>query len=209
MRDKETSHKNKDEKLKILAAGDVHGDTSLIKKLAEKAEKNKVDLVILAGDITSPIETKNLLKPFKDRHKKVLLIPGNWDSFATIDFLANLYDMKNMHGYYFKQSGVGFFGAGGTTGTDLSEKEVFKILEKGNSALKDARKKVMITHMHASGTKSEFSGFEGSRSIRRAIKNFQPDLFIHSHIHEAEGLEEKIGKTRVINVGRKGKIIEI
>ncbi|MEK6820189.1 MAG: metallophosphoesterase, partial [Nanoarchaeota archaeon] len=124
MRDKETSHKNKDEKLKILAAGDVHGDTSLIKKLAEKAEKNKVDLVILAGDITSPIETKNLLKPFKDRHKKVLLIPGNWDSFATIDFLANLYDMKNMHGYYFKQSGVGFFGAGGTKGTDLYEKEV-------------------------------------------------------------------------------------
>ena len=63
----------------------------------------------------------------------------------------------------------------------------------------------MVTHMHAQGTKSEFSGIEGSRSIRRAIEKFQPDFLIHSHIHEAEGIEEKIGKTKVINVGRKGK----
>ena len=75
--------------------------------------------------------------------------------------------------------------------------------------LKDARKKIMVTHMHALGSKSEFSGFEGSSGIRKAIEKLQPDIFIHSHIHEAEGIEEKIGKTRVINVGRKGRILEI
>jgi len=67
----------------------------------------------------------------------------------------------------------------------------------------------MVTHMHAKGTSSEASGVEGSSGIRKAIGKFKPDFLIHSHIHEAEGLEEKIGKTRVINVGRKGKIIEI
>ena len=36
--------------LKILAAADIHGDSSLVKKLAEKAEKEKVGLVVLCGD---------------------------------------------------------------------------------------------------------------------------------------------------------------
>ena len=59
----------KQKKLRILAAGDIHGDSSLTKKLAEKADKEKVDLVILAGDITSPLETPNVIKPFKERKK--------------------------------------------------------------------------------------------------------------------------------------------
>jgi len=205
----ENKEKIEKEKLRILAAGDIHGEGGLAKKLAERAERENVDLIILAGDITSPLETQNLLKPFKEKHKKVLLVPGNWESLATIDFLAQLYDMKNIHGYSVKYKGVGIFGAGGTTSGEGEEKEIFETLRKGNSALKQVRKKIMVTHMHAKDTKSEFSGFEGSRGIRKAIEKFQPDLAIHSHIHEAEGIEEKIGKTKVVNVGRKGKIIEI
>ena len=63
--------------------------------------------------------------------------------------------------------------------------------------------------MHAKDTKSEFSGFEGSKALKRAIEKFQPDVFISAHIHEAEGIEEKIGKTRVINVGRRGRVLEV
>ena len=51
--------------------------------------------------------------------------------------------------------------------------------------------------------------FPGSKGVRKAIDKFHPDLLLCSHVHEAEGIEEKIGKTRVINVGKKGKIIEI
>ena len=199
----------KEKKLRILAAGDIHGDSKIARKLAEKASKAKVDLVILAGDITSPVDTKDLIKPFKDKHQKVLLIPGNWDPVGTADFLAEMYEARNIHGYSAKYQGVGIFGAGGITSGGEDEKEIFKTLKKGNSTLKDLRKKIMVTHTHAQGTKSELSGFEGSAGVRKAIKEFKPDLFIHSHIHEGEGLEEKIGKTRVINVGRKGKILEI
>ena len=67
----------------------------------------------------------------------------------------------------------------------------------------------MITHMHPKDSKSEFSGFEGSSAILKAIKKFQPDILLHGHIHEASGLEEMIGKTRVINVSRIGRVIEI
>jgi len=199
----------KEHKLKILAAGDIHGDTTLTRKLAEKAEREKVDLVILAGDITSPIETKNLFKPFKEKNQKVLLLPGNHDPIASIDFLAELYGMKNLHGYSIMYKNIGIFGAGGALGFGTSENDLFSTLKKGNTALKGIDKKIMVTHMHAKNTASELSGIEGSRSVRKAIEQFKPDIFIHSHIHEAEGIEEKIGKTRVINVGRKGKIIEI
>ena len=41
-----------DKKTKILAIGDIHGDTGLAEKLAKRAVKENVDLVILAGDIT-------------------------------------------------------------------------------------------------------------------------------------------------------------
>jgi len=52
-------------------------------------------------------------------------------------------------------------------------------------------------------------GFEGSKAVRDAIEKFHPDILIHSHIHEAGGIEEKIGKTQVINVSRKEKVFEV
>jgi len=196
-------------KLKILAAGDIHGEAILTKKLSQKAEKEKVDFVILCGDITSPIQTESILKPFKDKNQKVLLIPGNHDSFATIDFLAEIYGMQNIHGYSVKYKDVGIFGAGGAVGFDISDKELFETLKKGHNAVKETKKKIMVTHMHAENTSSEISGIQGSKGIRKAVETFKPDFLIHSHIHEASGLEEKIGKTKVINVGSDGVVLEI
>lgn len=201
-------------RMKILAASDVEGDTKLIKKLAKTAEREKVDLVVLCGDLLGMNETSSIIKPFKDKNKKVLIIPGNRDSFAAADFLASLYNIRNIHGYSVKYGNVGFFGAGGAENLPffpghITEKELFATLKKANSGLAGIEKKIMVTHMHPAGSKSEFSGIEGSRAVTKAIKQFKPDILIHGHIHEASGFEEYIGKTRVINVGREGKIIEI
>lgn len=199
-------------KFKILAVADIHGDSKLVKKLAEKAEKENVDIVVLCGDLTGWVETKDIIKPFKDINKKVLIIPGNWDSFATTDFLANFYGVRNIHGYSVKYDDIGFFGAGGADGPGpgrVSDDEIFKTLQKAYSGLGKVKKKIMLTHMHPSETNSEFSGVAGSQAITKAVKKFKPDILLHGHIHEASGLEDTIGKTRVINVSRQGKIIEI
>ncbi len=199
-------------KFRILAAADIHGDSRSTKKLAEKAEKENVDLVVLCGDLTGFEESRNLLKPFKERNQKVLILPGNWDSFATVDFMAQFYGVKNIHGYSAKYGNVGFFGAGGADvgpRSIISEKEMMKTLEKAHSGLKGIEKKVMLTHMHPAGSKSEFSGIEGSQSIRKAIKKFKPDVLLHGHIHEAGGFEDIIDGTRVINVGKKGIILDL
>jgi len=204
----------KHNKLKILAAGDIHGDIGLAEKLAERAKKEKVDLVVLCGDLTlAETSTANIIGPFKKRHEKVLLIPGNHETVATADFLAELYGVKNIHGYSVKYGDVGIFGAGGANiGLfQMNEKEIYSLLKKGHDKIKYLKKKIMVTHVHPTGTKMEkFTKiFPGSSGIRRAIDKLKPDLLLCSHVHEAEGIEEKIGKTKAINVGQKGKIIEI
>jgi len=201
-----------EKKTKILAIGDLHGDTGLVKKLAEKAKKENVDLIILAGDITfAEQSTKNLIGPFVKAKKQVLLIPGNHESIATTDFLAQRYNIKNIHGYGFIEKGIGIFGAGtANIGIhQIGDKNIFRLLEKGNKEVKNAKKKIMVTHIHPSGSKSEVFGFAGSKAVKDAIEKFHPDILINSHLHEAGGIEEKIGKTRVINVSRKEKIFEI
>jgi len=200
--------------MKILAAGDIHGDTGLAKSLAEKADKEGVDLVILCGDITNfEMSTDNLIGPFKAKNKKVLLIPGNHETIATADFLAQLYDVKNIHGYSVKYKDVGIFGAGGANiGLfQLEEEEIFKLLKKGFDRIKYLDKKIMVTHVHPVGTKMEkFTNiFPGSEGITKAVKEFKPDILLCSHVHEAEGIEEKMDNTTVINVGKGGKIIDI
>ncbi len=200
--------------MKILAAGDFHGDVKQIEKLAEQAVRENVDLVILNGDITQgDVLVNNLIKPFTERKKKVLLIPGNHESFATADFLAEIYNVKNIHGYSVRYEDVGIFGCGGANiGIhQIDENEIEKLLEESFKGISYLPKKIMVTHVHPSNSIMEkFSKFvPGSRGVREAIEKLQPDILICGHVHEAEGLEEKIGKTKVINVGRKGKIIEL
>ena len=200
--------------MKILASGDIHGDTLLAEKLAKKAEQEKIDLVVLCGDLTyAEQSTEGIIGPFVKRNKKVVLIPGNHESVATADFLAELYGVTNLHGYSIKLDKIGLFGAGGANiGLhQFSEDEMFELLKKGHEKVKDVRTKIMVTHVHPTGTKMEklTDLFPGSEGVTKAIKEFKPDLLLCSHVHEAEGIEETIDKTKVINVGRSGKIIEI
>jgi len=199
--------------MKILASGDIHNDSRLAERLAEKAEKEKVDLVILCGDIMQFDKGENIIGPFKKKKQRILFVPGNHESFATADFLAEVYGIKNIHGYSVIYNDIGIFGCGGANIglNQLTEKEIYDYLKKGFDKIKDLKKKIMVTHVHPSGTKMEklTSFFPGSSGVKKAIEKFQPDLMLCSHVHEAEGIEEKIGKTKIINVGKKGIIFEV
>ena len=93
----------------------------------------------------------------------------------------------------------------------IPEEDMFNLLKKGFDKVKYLEKKIMVTHEHPAGsTIDKFTQFfPGSDAIKEAIDKFHPNILICSHVHEAEGLEEKIGTTRVISVGKKGKIIDI
>jgi len=200
--------------MKILSAGDIHGDRKLAQKLAEQAEKENVDLVVLTGDLTdAESSTDGIIGPFVKKNKKVIFVPGNHESIATADFLAELYGQKNIHGYSIKHKNVGFFGCSGVNIgiNQLSENEIFDLLKQGYNYVKDSKVKIMVTHVHpAKSMMEKFSKFvPGSVGVRKAIDSFKPDILLCSHVEEASGLEEKIGKTKVINVASQGRIIEV
>ena len=64
--------------MKILAAGDIHGDIGLARELAQKADDENVDTVILCGDLTGEDEDVNGIVGIFN--KPVFIVPGNHDS---------------------------------------------------------------------------------------------------------------------------------
>ncbi len=200
-------------KLKIFAIADTHG-IDLTDKV-KKANDEKVDVVVIAGDF-SPNQKldyapRNLIGPWKSVAEHILLVHGNHDSEATVKFLSERYGAKNLHGYATMVGDVGFFGAGGAEIGPLptSEADILEALEQAHDKVKHAKRKVMITHAHPFGGKLDLSVFPGSEVVKHAILKFQPDIAICGHAHEASGMEEIIGKTRVVNVSKAGKVLEI
>ena len=204
--------KEKSQKLKILAASDLHEDRKAVERLAEKAEKENVDLVIICGDITYfDNEWRGMIGPFLKRGKEVLFVPGNHESIATTAVLTEKYDIKNLQQYSISIGDIGIFGCGGANvGPNImSERDIHDYLKRNFRYVKTAKKKVMITHMHPANSLVEKMSFPGSKAVRKAIDDFQPDVHIFGHIHETEGLEEEFGKTKSICVGKHGKIISV
>ncbi|MFH1291278.1 MAG: metallophosphoesterase [archaeon] len=194
-------------KLKILAAADLHGNVDIATKLSEKAKKGKVDLVVLAGDIYGYAKGDGkILEPFIKANQKVIFIPGNCEFDEECAMLAR--NGKNIHNYYVTYGEVGIAGIGNPNWKlDLDKEDLENI--KQNFERMKSKKRVLVSHLHAKGTKAEFSGIPGDKILRKAVEYFKPDLLISAHIHEGEGIEDKIDKTRVVQVGRRGKILEI
>lgn len=198
--------------MKILALSDIHGDKGLAKEMAVLGEKEQVDLVILAGDLVGHEGgVEGLVGPFKKKGLEVAVIPGNHEGMAEIGFLVDKYGAKNLHGYVLRKGDVGIFGCGyGDVGPHtLSNKDTFNTLRNTHNQLRDMKKKIMVTHVQPDKSIIGLGVFPGNSGVRKAIEEFQPDVHICGHIHETHGIEEVIGKTRVINVGKKGKIIEL
>lgn len=193
-------------KLRILAAGDLHGDVGIAEKLSAKGKKAKVDLVILAGDIYGYQEGgKGILDPFVKAGQKVAFVPGNLDFDENV---LELKDGKNIHGYYVSYGDVGIAGIGSGNWKLRLDEDDLKLVRWNLSKMKN-KKKILVSHLHAEGTLAEFSGIPGDEVVRMTVEEFEPDLLIAAHIHEGEGIEDRIGRTRVVQVGRRGTILEI
>jgi len=200
-------------KLRVFAAGCLHGDADLTRRLANQAEREKADIVLISGDLTANgKESRNILRPFKEKNQKVFFVTGNHEDISFGNFLAEYYKLKHLHGAYALYDKLGLFGVSGAhIGVhSLSDEDTLEILESGFDKIKHLDKKIMVVHPHPFGSKMEqITGFEGSLAVRMAIDKLQPDLVFCSHLHELQGFEERIGKTRIINVSRIGRTIEI
>jgi len=202
--------------MRVLAASDTHGDQKRILKLAEKAQRENIDIVLLCGDLTfAENDLTGIIGPFKKIGKKVMIIPGNHETEATIDFLSKQYkpEVYNLHGrsvMFYNE--IGIFGCGGSNiGLfEITDEETKETLEKAHKPIKDAHFKIMMVHTPPFKTELDaLWSHVGSKEIRRQIEKIQPDVCVCGHIHETFGKMDKIGKTKVINVGPEGIILDI
>lgn len=198
--------------MKFLAFADTHGRD--LRKLVEQAGQEGVTHVFACGDWTMLDEVpKYFVSQFTQKGKKMFVLPGNHETLATTHALAEEYGIQHLHGDGVVIDGIGFFGAGGATQigphTQLTEEEMWDLLQKAHEKVKNASKKVLVVHEHPAGSVMELGRFPGSAAIRRAIEQFKPNLVLCGHIHEAAGIEEKIGNSRIVNVAKHGKILEL
>lgn len=201
--------------MKILAASDLHSDVKVAEKLAKKAKKNKIELVVLCGDIVeNGEEGKGLIGPFKKQGIEVLMVHGNHDNPVDIDFLSEKYGkgVYNLHSYYKLFGDIAFVGAGGSDfgGFGSIDDDLFIDLKKNFKKLK-GKKTILLTHEPPINTKLDNLGWTsaGNAEMRTFIEKYKPDFVLCGHIHETFGLTDYIGNTTIINAGKKGIILEL
>jgi hypothetical protein len=201
--------------MKILGLSDIHGDDRILEKALELAVSESVDVIMLAGDLTNFDNiAKNIIKPLKTLNKPILVVPGNHDSMETIDQIAQKYDILNIHGKTQIFGDIGIIGIGGALEGPIyavSEQRIDELISREIENIKHLKKKIILSHIFPSQSKmSNLSNIvSGSNSLYKRIKEFNIDLVVCGHIHEASGLEEKIGNAKVVNVSKKPTIIEI
>lgn len=206
--------------IKIIAVGDLHG---YYENILLYLKENKVDLVIITGDITQfgPAELGGeILNEISSFDVPVLAIPGNCDLTSLYSEIDSS-NAINIHGRHLIIKDIAICGFGGSNPTpfdtplEFDEVEIYDEARKVFSGVPNEKITLFITHAPPYDTKTDLlpSGVHvGSTSIRKLIEEFQPTLNICGHIHESRGIDE-IGKTRVLNSGELaegyGCLIEI
>ncbi|HEY0196719.1 MAG TPA: metallophosphoesterase, partial [Methanobacterium sp.] len=102
--------------MKILAVGDLHGDH---RKIRQYLKHNRVDLLIITGDITQfgPTElVEEILNDLSSFDIPVLAIPGNCDPESIHSKIDNSRAV-NIHGRSMVINGIGICGFGGSNPT--------------------------------------------------------------------------------------------
>lgn len=188
--------------MRLFVISDPHGDYSSISALLEKA--GKVDLVLVAGDITNfgPLEKASELFDLFDQ--KILAIPGNCDPVAMAGTLEKL--SVSLHKNIVSFGGMTFAGFGGSNPTpfntpfELDEREIRKELDVlMKKALARKQPIVLLTHAPPYGTLDLVGETHvGCAAIAEYIG--QVKLMICGHIHEARGIVNKDACT-IVNPG--------
>ena len=205
--------------MKIIAFGDIHMATSEAWRIPGIRE---ADLVILNGDLTNygrTEEAKSVLDDILAINPNVLAQFGNLDRQEINDYLEDL-DL-NLHGQArLVQGKVCLVGLGGSnptpfnTPSEFPEQELLTTAEHairqglGYTALAEPLHKrriplIFISHAPPYNTSVDrlYNGKHvGSSSVRAIIKQYQPDLCISGHIHEAKG-KDTLDRTQICNPG--------
>ncbi len=201
---------------KILAISDIHGEEN--ENLYTYLNNNEdIDLVIILGDITDfgPLDfVGTFIEKVADCGVDVIAIPGNCDPKGICNAINEV--SFCLHNNIIAYGDAILFGYGGSNETPFNTPgeiqdnkiygDVFELLANYDYVYNDQVPKVKILVTHAPPFNTEADKLEsgdhvGSQGILKSIHEFEPQINICGHIHEAKSLS-KIGiTTDVANPG--------
>jgi uncharacterized protein len=197
--------------LKLLIFSDIHTDWKTLQRLLSV----EADFYIAAGDqVTFQRGLDRCGEILKSRAEKMYVLPGNHESTADIESMCARFGLHNFHESSIQVGRWHVAGLGYSNPTPFhtpGEYTEAKITEKlqpfaGLDPL------VLICHAPPHGTALDQirPGLHaGSTAVRQFIETRQPAYFFCGHIHEAEGVWIEMGKTRALNVGKQGYLLEL
>ena len=198
--------------MKFLVFTDIHEDKKSLQALLRRAAEQDIDFVICTGDFsTFGRGMVHVLKEFNSLGKKMYFIPGNHEEHSEVLEKA-LPDFPHCINLHCKARNIGdyvFLGYGGG-GFSQEDAEFRKIAREWYGKHK-SKKIVFLTHGPAFGTKLDLlhDRHVGNKDYRKFIERVNPKLVISGHLHETVGLMDTINKTKLVNPGWEGMIIEL
>lgn len=201
--------------MKILVISDVHGEEN--DNLINYLKENKIELVLISGDLTNfgPLSfVEGFISKIDDCGCDVIAIPGNCDP-AGICNAINESDGICLHNSIIGYEDAVLFGFGGSNPTpfdtpgemddDKIYGAVYELLAEYDYISNDnvPKVRILLTHAPPYNTKADLTSsgdHVGSQGVKKSIHEFQPEICVCGHIHEAKSID-KVGKTIVANPG--------
>ena len=201
--------------MKIYAVADIHGRQANISLIAEKVNRYKPDLLIVAGDLTGLTGGPTTVSQLNCLNVRVLAVGGNADGKKLKRLFREQRNLNVLHLESADINGVKFLGVGGTVPVPFDSRIGWnekKILSRLDPLVDE--KTILIAHTPPKGVLDRVFGrfHAGSRGLKDLVDRKQPRVVICGHIHESAGFDF-LGRTLVVNcsLNRKsgGALIEI
>ena len=200
---------------KILAISDVHGEEN--ENLYNYLNNNDIDLVLILGDITDfgPLDfVETFINNVADCGVDVIAIPGNCDPAGICNAINDV--SFCLHNNIIAYGDAILFGYGGSNPTPFNTPgeiedlkiygDVYELLANYDYVYNaDVPKvKILVTHAPPYNTDAdmiESGDHVGSTGILKSIHEFEPQINLCGHVHEAKSLSKIGNVTDVANPG--------
>ncbi|MFG0284494.1 MAG: metallophosphoesterase family protein [Phycisphaerales bacterium JB039] len=198
---------------RLLVFSDVHCDLDACRGLVEQAAG--VDLVIGAGDFARKHDgLGRTIEALRAIDIQTILVPGNNETDADLRAACVSWKVATvLHGDSMEAAGLTIFGIGCGVpplgldwSFDLTEDQARRRLSHCPEGAD-----VLITHSPPHGHVDRISSGRsiGSAAVLETIENTSPRLVVCGHVHDCWGQESRIGASRVINAGPRGKVVDL
>jgi len=197
--------------MRILLFSDIHEDLRSLEALLEV----QADVYISAGDLANwgrGLEACGRI--LKQHGEKVWVLPGNHESADAIAGFCEAHGFRYFHEQTWQAGRYSIAGLGYSNPTPFNTPGEYTEEELAGRLAKFASLDplVLVCHCPPYGTALDRIGpgrHGGSTAVAAFLEAHPPEYFFCGHIHECAGAEARLGRTKAVNLGKRGYLLEV